>query len=59
MMRRGAHVFCEELKVRIPFVTDDFSTRETTHRNDLEKNNVTKIASGHFAGVDETYHFAS
>jgi len=28
------HVFCEELKVRVPFVADDFSARETAHRND-------------------------
>jgi len=28
------HVFCEELKVRIPFVADDFSAGETAHRND-------------------------
>ena len=30
------HVFCEELKVRVPFVADDFSAGETAHRNDLK-----------------------
>lgn len=28
------HVFCEELKVRVPFVADDFSAREAADRND-------------------------
>jgi len=28
------HVFCEELKIRVPFVANDFSAGETAHRND-------------------------
>jgi len=28
------HVFCEELKVRVPFVADDFSAREAAHWDD-------------------------
>ena len=51
------HVFCEEFKVRVPFVADDFSAREAADRNDLSSLNEAKSSVINFAGG--TYHFAS
>lgn len=51
------HVFCEEFKVRVPFVADDFSAREAADRNDLSSFNEAKSSVINFAGG--TYHFAS
>jgi hypothetical protein len=42
--RPFTHVFCKELKVGVPFITDDLPAGETTDRNDLRASWIRPIS---------------